>query len=173
MKRLVALNKPFKYIVTCVIMQRNGAGVHTARSTAYACHCSCGRFRFCEDAAQLWLDLCSSFFWDSTSDGHCVWKQDYKTMYCITAGAAMRTPVAFRSPPTHNWPQIRPYRQNPCIPIQCFPPEPSLLCLQCTVYRYRTCVISARIHARGHCRTTARWMACGPGGMHACTTHAD
>ena len=31
-KRLAALNKPFKYVVTCVIMQRNGAGLHTASS---------------------------------------------------------------------------------------------------------------------------------------------
>ena len=27
-KRLAGLNKPFKYVVTCVIMQRNGAGLH-------------------------------------------------------------------------------------------------------------------------------------------------
>jgi dynein light chain Tctex-type 1 len=27
---LQALNKPFKYVVTCIIMQRNGAGLHTA-----------------------------------------------------------------------------------------------------------------------------------------------
>ena len=31
-KRLAGLNKPFKYVVTCVIMQRNGAGLHTAAS---------------------------------------------------------------------------------------------------------------------------------------------
>ena len=35
-KRLAALNKPFKYVVTCVIMQRNGAGLHTASS----CYCN-------------------------------------------------------------------------------------------------------------------------------------
>lgn len=32
MKRLTSLGKPFKYIVTCVIMQNNGAGFHTASS---------------------------------------------------------------------------------------------------------------------------------------------
>ena len=29
---LTKLQKPFKYIVTCVIMQKNGAGLHTASS---------------------------------------------------------------------------------------------------------------------------------------------
>lgn len=40
---LTRLNKPFKYIVSCVIMQKNGAGLHTA----------------------------SSCFWDNTTDGSC------------------------------------------------------------------------------------------------------
>jgi len=31
-KDLVELNKPFKYIVTCVVMQNNGAGLHLANS---------------------------------------------------------------------------------------------------------------------------------------------
>eukprot|EP00899_Mesostigma_viride_P019970 jgi/Mesvir1/27975/Mv20178-RA.1 len=41
LKRLTALNKPFKYVVTCVIMQKTGAGLHTA----------------------------SSCYWDNTTDG--------------------------------------------------------------------------------------------------------
>ena len=41
MKKLKDLNKPFKYIVTAVIMQKNGAGLHTA----------------------------TSCFWDNTTDG--------------------------------------------------------------------------------------------------------
>ena len=32
LRRLTALKKPFKYVVTCVIMQKNGAGLHTASS---------------------------------------------------------------------------------------------------------------------------------------------
>lgn len=32
LNQLAKLNKPFKYIVTCVIMQKNGAGLHTASS---------------------------------------------------------------------------------------------------------------------------------------------
>ena len=32
MESLSKLNKPFKYVVTCVIMQKNGAGIHTAHS---------------------------------------------------------------------------------------------------------------------------------------------
>ena len=30
LKSLQAVNKPFKYVVTCIIMQKNGAGLHTA-----------------------------------------------------------------------------------------------------------------------------------------------
>ena len=30
LKSLQAANKPFKYVVTCIIMQKNGAGLHTA-----------------------------------------------------------------------------------------------------------------------------------------------
>merc|ERR1719359_1083638 len=32
MKKLNENKKPFKYIVTCIIMQRNGAGIHSATS---------------------------------------------------------------------------------------------------------------------------------------------
>lgn len=55
MKRLKDLNKPFKYIVTAVIMQKNGAGLHTATST----------------------------FWDITTDGSATVRWESKTMYCI------------------------------------------------------------------------------------------
>jgi len=56
MKRLSALNKPFKYIVTIIIMQRNGAGLHTA----------------------------SSCYWDNSSDGSYSHKWENKSMCCIT-----------------------------------------------------------------------------------------
>eukprot|EP00434_Breviolum_minutum_P042023 symbB.v1.2.037386.t1/scaffold5505.1/size26367/2 len=32
MLRLNEQKKPFKYVVSCIIMQRNGAGLHTATS---------------------------------------------------------------------------------------------------------------------------------------------
>mmetsp|Transcript_41892 Transcript_41892/g.110964 ORF Transcript_41892/g.110964 Transcript_41892/m.110964 type:complete len:123 (-) Transcript_41892:102-470(-) len=32
MKKLSETKKPFKYLVSCIIMQRNGAGIHTATS---------------------------------------------------------------------------------------------------------------------------------------------
>uniref|UniRef100_A0A6U4PKV1 Uncharacterized protein n=1 Tax=Hemiselmis andersenii TaxID=464988 RepID=A0A6U4PKV1_HEMAN len=54
-KQLVQLGKPFKYVVTCVIMQRNGAGLHTA----------------------------SSCFWDSSNDGSATFRYEEKTMYCL------------------------------------------------------------------------------------------
>jgi len=33
LKNLAAASKPFKYVVTCVIMQRCGAGLHTASAS--------------------------------------------------------------------------------------------------------------------------------------------
>lgn len=56
MKRLTLLNKPFKYIVTCIIMQKNGAGLHTA----------------------------ASCYWDNATDGSRTVRWENKTMYCIT-----------------------------------------------------------------------------------------
>ncbi|ELV12225.1 Dynein light chain Tctex-type 1 [Tupaia chinensis] len=43
LSQLTKLGKPFEYVVICVIMQKNGAGLHTA----------------------------SSCFWDSSADGSC------------------------------------------------------------------------------------------------------
>merc|ERR1712050_643338 len=57
LNHLTKLNKPFKYIVTCVIMQKNGAGLHTA----------------------------SSCFWDNSTDGSCTVRWENKTMYCIVS----------------------------------------------------------------------------------------
>ncbi|XP_076643366.1 dynein light chain 90F [Halictus rubicundus] len=54
---LTKLQKPYKYIVTCVIMQKNGAGLHTA----------------------------SSCFWDNATDGSCTVRWENKTMYCIVS----------------------------------------------------------------------------------------
>ncbi|XP_072299167.1 dynein light chain Tctex-type 1 [Eucyclogobius newberryi] len=55
LSQLSKLGKPFKYIVTCVIMQKNGAGLQTAN----AC------------------------FWDNTTDGSCAVRWENKSMYCI------------------------------------------------------------------------------------------
>ncbi|XP_065650022.1 dynein light chain Tctex-type 1-like [Hydra vulgaris] len=57
LNQLTKLGKPFKYIVTCVIMQKNGAGLHTA----------------------------SSCYWDNGSDGSCTVRWENKTMYCIVS----------------------------------------------------------------------------------------
>ncbi|TRY76763.1 hypothetical protein TCAL_07609 [Tigriopus californicus] len=54
---LTKLQKPFKYIVTCVIMQKNGAGLHTS----------------------------SSCYWDNSTDGSCTVRWENKTMYCIVS----------------------------------------------------------------------------------------
>ena len=40
MQSLTELNKPFKYIVSCIIMQRNGAGIHTAQSCHWDIRCA-------------------------------------------------------------------------------------------------------------------------------------
>lgn len=57
-KRLAGLNKPFKYVVTCVIMQRNGAGLHTA----------------------------ASCFWDNDVDGSRTVRWENQQMYCVVTG---------------------------------------------------------------------------------------
>lgn len=56
MQRLSALNKPYKYVVTCIIMQKTGAGLHTA----------------------------ASCFWDCNTDGSRTVRWENKTMWCIT-----------------------------------------------------------------------------------------
>jgi hypothetical protein len=55
LKKLKDLNKPFKYIVTAVLMQKNGAGLHTA----------------------------TSCFWDNTTDGSATLRWENKSMYCV------------------------------------------------------------------------------------------
>lgn len=55
--QLTKMSKPFKYIVTCVIMEKNGAGLHTA----------------------------TSCYWDNTTDGSCTVRWENKTMYCIVS----------------------------------------------------------------------------------------
>lgn len=57
LKRLTALGKPFKYIVNCIILQKNGAGLHTA----------------------------SSCYWDNSTDGSCTVRWENKTMYVVVS----------------------------------------------------------------------------------------
>ncbi|CAG9824438.1 unnamed protein product [Phaedon cochleariae] len=52
---LSKLKKQFKYVVTCSIMQKTGAGLHTA----------------------------SSCYWDSATDGTCTVRWENKSMYCV------------------------------------------------------------------------------------------
>ena len=54
--RLKKMEKPFKYIVTSVIMQKNGAGLHVA----------------------------TSCFWDNNTDGSATMRWENKSMCCIT-----------------------------------------------------------------------------------------
>eukprot|EP00879_Flechtneria_rotunda_P008140 GHRR01008525.1.p1 GENE.GHRR01008525.1~~GHRR01008525.1.p1 ORF type:complete len:157 (+),score=25.53 GHRR01008525.1:66-536(+) len=63
MKRLTSLNKPYKYVVTCIILQKTGAGLCTA----------------------------ASCFWDQITDGSRTVRWENKTMYCVTTvfGLAM------------------------------------------------------------------------------------
>uniref|UniRef100_UPI00358F647B dynein light chain Tctex-type 1 n=1 Tax=Myxine glutinosa TaxID=7769 RepID=UPI00358F647B len=57
LNQLAKQNKPFKYIVTCTIVQKNGAGLH----------------------------LASSCFWDNSTDGSCTIRWENKTIYCIVS----------------------------------------------------------------------------------------
>eukprot|EP01027_Heterolobosea_sp_BB2_P015306 GEZU01021913.1.p1 GENE.GEZU01021913.1~~GEZU01021913.1.p1 ORF type:complete len:116 (+),score=18.15 GEZU01021913.1:107-454(+) len=56
LKRLAELKKPFKYVVTCIVQQRTGAGLHSAFSAN----------------------------WDISGDGVCsdTWSND--SMHCVT-----------------------------------------------------------------------------------------
>ncbi|MCI4393272.1 hypothetical protein PGIGA_G00155630 [Pangasianodon gigas] len=55
--QLVKQAKAFKYIVNCAIMQKSGAGLHTANSC----------------------------YWDTTTDGSCTVKWENRTMYCVVS----------------------------------------------------------------------------------------
>mmetsp|Transcript_123845 Transcript_123845/g.358180 ORF Transcript_123845/g.358180 Transcript_123845/m.358180 type:complete len:111 (-) Transcript_123845:116-448(-) len=56
LKELAKMNKPFKYVVTCIIMQKSGAPMHTG----IALH------------------------WDTKTDGMCSVQVGMDTMDCIT-----------------------------------------------------------------------------------------
>jgi dynein light chain Tctex-type 1 len=55
LKDLQALARPFKYIITCIIMQKTGAG----------------------------LNCTTSMHWDASKDGHCKVPWENPTMNCI------------------------------------------------------------------------------------------
>ena len=55
LKGLQSLNRPFKYVLTVIIMQKNGAGLTSVAST----------------------------FWDTTKDGLCKVTWENTTMHCI------------------------------------------------------------------------------------------
>jgi len=61
LKNLQASGKPYKYVVTCIIMQKNGAGLHTA----------------------------STCFWDTKTDGSCSVRWDNDTMHAIVTVFAL------------------------------------------------------------------------------------
>uniref|UniRef100_A0A6U6TFC7 Dynein light chain n=1 Tax=Alexandrium andersonii TaxID=327968 RepID=A0A6U6TFC7_9DINO len=56
LKELAKLNKPFKYIVTCIIMQKNGSALHTGLA----------------------------LYWDTKTDGSSCVQVGLDTMDCIT-----------------------------------------------------------------------------------------
>ncbi|XP_028997179.1 dynein light chain Tctex-type 1 [Betta splendens] len=57
LSQLSKMGKPFKYIVTCIIMQKNGAGLQTA----------------------------SACFWDNSTDGSCAVRWENNSMYCVVS----------------------------------------------------------------------------------------
>uniref|UniRef100_A0A8C7X1K2 Dynein light chain Tctex-type 1 n=1 Tax=Oryzias sinensis TaxID=183150 RepID=A0A8C7X1K2_9TELE len=54
---LVKQGRAFKFIVNCAIMQKSGAGLHTANSC----------------------------YWDTTTDGSCTVRWENRTMYCVVS----------------------------------------------------------------------------------------
>jgi len=61
LKNLQGTNKPYKYVVTCIIMQKNGAGLHTA----------------------------STCLWDPKTDGNCSVRWENDTMHAIVTVFAL------------------------------------------------------------------------------------
>lgn len=57
LKELQALNRPFKYIITSIIMQKNGAGMTTS----------------------------TSMHWDAGKDGYCKIPWQNATMHCVVS----------------------------------------------------------------------------------------
>uniref|UniRef100_A0AAQ4NRN7 Dynein light chain Tctex-type 3 n=2 Tax=Gasterosteus aculeatus aculeatus TaxID=481459 RepID=A0AAQ4NRN7_GASAC len=55
--QLVKQGKAYKYIVTCAVMQKTGAGLHTANSC----------------------------YWDTAMDGSCTVRWENRTMYCVVS----------------------------------------------------------------------------------------
>jgi len=55
LKELQSLNRQFKYVITCIIMQKNGAG----------------------------LDTVASFYWDQSKDGYCKISWQNPTLHAI------------------------------------------------------------------------------------------
>lgn len=55
LKDLQQQNRPFKYIITCIIMQKNGAGMNTS----------------------------ASMHWDASKDGFCKVPWQNLTMHCV------------------------------------------------------------------------------------------
>eukprot|EP00499_Haloplacidia_sp_CaronLabIsolate_P007950 CAMPEP_0196782550 /NCGR_PEP_ID=MMETSP1104-20130614/11592_1 /TAXON_ID=33652 /ORGANISM="Cafeteria sp., Strain Caron Lab Isolate" /LENGTH=120 /DNA_ID=CAMNT_0042152789 /DNA_START=1 /DNA_END=363 /DNA_ORIENTATION=+ len=55
LKGLLDMSKPFKYVVTCIILQKTGSGLHTA----------------------------ATCFWDGKTDGYCKVPWENSTMHCI------------------------------------------------------------------------------------------
>ena len=57
MASLSKLQKTYKYVVTCILLEKTGSG----------------------------LTLTSSCYWDSSMDGSCTVRWENKTMYCIVS----------------------------------------------------------------------------------------
>eukprot|EP01090_Pellita_catalonica_P023359 TRINITY_DN956_c0_g1_i4.p1 TRINITY_DN956_c0_g1~~TRINITY_DN956_c0_g1_i4.p1 ORF type:complete len:117 (-),score=10.11 TRINITY_DN956_c0_g1_i4:19-369(-) len=55
-RNLTAANKNYKYIISCTLLEKKGAGFHTATSA----------------------------YWDNTSDTSCSYRWENKTIHCIT-----------------------------------------------------------------------------------------
>ncbi|XP_061635565.1 dynein light chain Tctex-type 3-like [Phyllopteryx taeniolatus] len=61
--QLVKLGKQYKFIVTCALMQKTGAGLHTANSC----------------------------YWDTAMDGSSTVRWESRTMYCVVSVFAVAT----------------------------------------------------------------------------------
>uniref|UniRef100_A0A8C1XLQ7 Dynein light chain Tctex-type 1 n=1 Tax=Cyprinus carpio TaxID=7962 RepID=A0A8C1XLQ7_CYPCA len=99
LSQLTKLGKPFKYIVTCIILQKNGAGLHTASScfwdnstdgktyckTGQAFHISFFFFNAKRTKSKHNREIAFNETDFCFSTGSCKVRWENKTIYCIVS----------------------------------------------------------------------------------------
>uniref|UniRef100_A0A673YPX9 Dynein light chain Tctex-type 1 n=1 Tax=Salmo trutta TaxID=8032 RepID=A0A673YPX9_SALTR len=98
LNQLSKLGKPFKYIVTCIILQKNGAGLHTASSCFWDNTMDSKQHNVLQTVStklsnsrgpQWFFIICRMLEWELSQSvfvslpGSCTVRWENKTTYCI------------------------------------------------------------------------------------------